>query len=363
MLLSRSNDLGYRLDELNELIALCRERADPDLCALTYSDEFLAVQRHENETGVRALRGLISAIAPLPGRKALIWLSNGFISQPGQVVMEAITRYIADSPRIESRLGDRDTSFESLLAEATRARVTFFSLKAGHDLSQGLRGADKATVVRNQAGFAGDAYRMADSQAGESLRDAARATGGRAIFTPLGADVANGLLRYLDGVYTLGIEVLEGDSPRSRLKVSLRDKKKKAKIQVQRRLPHRSRQLRDLAAVLRNISTKPGHASLEVALNLRNLAIERDSDTGFDRSRLALYSLVRMPQNQSVLEDQYRILEVPRGDAGPNLFTYQLTFQLPPGEYLVEIFVSDLVGGGQTTTSTRLVVPSHAEPG
>ena len=180
-------------------------------------------------------------MAPLPGRKAFVWLSNGFLLEPGVVVMETMTRYLASDPGlIYSRLKDvGHADYESLLWEATRARVSFYSLRAGHDISHAMRGVEEASTPRRIAGVAGNPYKLAAKLGEEALRDVAEATGGRAIFTPIGPRLASDLLQNLDAIYTLGVASLPQDPVRPRVKVRLR-KALKGRVRVSKPLPWRA---------------------------------------------------------------------------------------------------------------------------
>ena len=92
--------------------------------------------------------------------KLLTMNDSDDIFQPGMVVMEAMTRYLATDPDpIYSRLKDMgNADYESLLWEATRARVSFYSLRAGHDISQAMRGAAEASTPRRISGVAATVF-------------------------------------------------------------------------------------------------------------------------------------------------------------------------------------------------------------
>ena len=350
MLLGREADLRRRIDEVVGLIRSCAEARDQDGCAATRSEEFLAVARRNSERGIRALRGLVSAMAPLPGRKALVWFSNGFVLQPGQVVLAAITRELTPAPQLLSRLQYGEvTDFGSLLADATEARVSFFALRAGHNMSHALRSAEHAGVRRPLAGEAGNAYKLANSMSEETLRDTAEATGGSVIFTPLGPDSTIGLLDRMDGVYTLGVEVLAGDSSRSKVKVKLRDRK--GKVQVRRRFPEARGKRSSFVATLEVLPASGGNGVV-LTVDLSNVSQERDKRSATEFNRLAVYARIRGADGP-VLDDWYAIVEVPPSENATHLFRHPIVFDVPPGEYTVDVSVSDLVGHGRTSVTVK----------
>jgi hypothetical protein len=284
----------------------------------------------------------------LPGRKALVWLSNGFLLEPGVVVMEAMTRYLGSDPDlIYSRLKDiGNEGYQSLQWEASRARVTFYSLRAGHDISHAMRSAQEASNPRRISGVAGNPYKMAAKLGEEALRDVAEATGGRAIFT---------------AIYTLGVAVRPDDPIRPRIKVHLR-KELKGKIRVTKPLPWRALPPELLTAWLTfppELSAGFG-GSVAVRLHLSRAGLVTEEGRGKSRQcRVALYVQVRGPEGL-VLDHTYAILELPVGSVKDDSFTYNLTFRLGPGEYLAEASVSDLIGGGQVSVAEKLTVPVAA---
>lgn len=361
MLLSRAADLRYRIDEMVGLIRSCADARDQAGCASTRSEEFLAVARRNNEQGIRALRGLVASMAPLPGRKALVWFSNGFVLQPGQVVLQAITRELTATPQLLSRLQYGEvTDFGSLLGDATDAGVSFFALRAGHNMSHALRSAEHADVRRPISGEAGNAYKLANSMSEETLRDTAEATGGSVVFTPLGPNAMIGLLDRMDGVYTLGVAVLAGDTSRSRVKVKLRNRK--GKVQVRRQFPEARGKRSSFAATLEVLpATAGGGIGVVLSVDLSNVAPERDRRFESEFNRLAIYARVRAAEGP-VFDDDYRIVEVPPSLEGPHLFKHTIVFSTPPpGDYVVEVSVSDLVGHGQASVAAHLVSRNQAQ--
>jgi VWFA-related protein len=346
MLLTANADLSYRIDEMVELVKGCNGLPETNSCVMTRTEEFMALTQRDEQNGVAVLRSLINAMAPIPGRKALIWFSNGMIRQPGSLVLEAMTRYIGEPGQVISRLersGDR--SFERMVAEATRARVSLFSLRAGHGTAQDMRGADRATVERQLAGHGANPFRLAGTMAEESLRDPAEATGGKVVFTPLGPRTAVGLLDQLDGVYTLGVEVDARDGPRSRVKVKLT--RQKGRVEVHSRLTRRFGEPRRLNAEL---TPEPG-GGLWLSIDLEELEVA-DGDNRFGNvSRLALYAHIRNADG-SIEAPFYGIFEITH-DGVSSRFKHLLRFDPPAGSYLVEAFASDLLGGGRASVSAR----------
>ena len=148
------------------------------------------------------------------------------------------------------------------------------------------------------------------------------------------------------GVYTLGVEVLPGDRPGSKVKVKLRNEK--GKVQVRKQFPQARAQRSSFAATLEPLP--PSGAVLVV--DLTNVTPERDRRHDSELNRLAIYARIRSADGP-VLDDQYVTIEVPRSD-GEALLRHPIVFDLPPGEYAVEVSVSDLVGHGRATATTKI---------
>jgi len=354
MLLSGTDDLRYKVNEMIELLKPCKVQVDYGSCALTHSDEFLATMRRETSRGMQSLRGLIASMAPLPGRKALVWFSNGFVLQPGEIVLDAMTRYVGDPGSVQSRMEDRGSfAYDNLLVEASRARVSFFSLRAGHDGSYGMRSAENASVPREIAGLAGNPYRLTTTMTEESLRDVAEATGGKAVFTPLVPGLATNLLERLDAIYTLGIDIRPEDRRQSRAKVKLEGRK--GKVHSRKRLPGRVQVAIDLVATLDAVPAAPGAASdgerLLLAVEMGRMGLEQTAEFG-KRSRVALFSRL-IDGDGHIVDSSYRILEVSRNDESESHFVHWLNYRLDEGDYYAEVSISDLVGMGTTTVGTN----------
>jgi VWFA-related protein len=359
LLHTTSSGLRNRIDELDELIRSCTGTADPGACVFTRSAEFGHEVRRESWQGVEALSGLISAMAAIPGRKAFVLFSDGIVLSPGDVVLDAVRRYTPEvAERLQSRLQDPSPiPYDRLVAEATRSGVTFFSMRTGRDLGAESRGVETGSLHRENLTLANDPFRTAQRSRDQSLRVIAEATGGRAVLTPLGARVADGLLDRLGGVYTLAARVIEGDGPGSRVKVALSGSR--GKVQVAKRLPAFAAPREPLSVTIEatEVTTDDfaGRVHARLSVPLSELGTEEDEETGARTSRVAVFARLLDSEGQSTA-DSYRILEIPRGGEASRQFVHGLVFRVVPGRYIVQVSVSDLVGGGVATDAVVLDV-------
>ena len=146
-----------------------------------------AEQRYaETQASTRALESLVEALAALPGRKGLVYVSGGLTRNPGEALYYAWERRFPEQSgvagaAISQRARQRDTSAEllRLIGHANANRVTFYTIAA-----RGLTVLSQGTVDAAVEGFAGqqsflDSVWVSNLQ--HPLQTMAEDTGGRAI--------------------------------------------------------------------------------------------------------------------------------------------------------------------------------------
>ena len=185
--------IASQLFELEELAAFGvhwdSERRDV-LRDINDSDSLAAVSwrvRQFAESGyndlsfsIEAIKEIVTSLAGLPGRKAVIYVSDGIQMIPGEDLYYALHRKFGDSsPLTEMRQFDASRRFQELTAHANSSGVTFYTIDAA-----GLRAAGGSSVDMSTAGEAGMAS-FIDSMYIQSLQSPLRMmaedTGGRAI--------------------------------------------------------------------------------------------------------------------------------------------------------------------------------------
>jgi hypothetical protein len=176
---------------------------------------------------IDAMREMVSSLAGLPGRKAILYVSDGVPLIAGEDVFYAVDQGFQQSGAM-TRLFTYDSSrrLEELAAHANGNRVSFYTIDAA-----GLRVSSSADVQSFQADRAGgsshiDSIRTHNLQA--SLQLLAEQTGGKAIINQNRVEQALGTVAVdFRTYYSLGYSPgHSGDGRYYRLEVKLKDRGK-----------------------------------------------------------------------------------------------------------------------------------------
>lgn len=153
---------------------------------------------------VDALREIVESLAGLPGRKALLYVSDGVAMKPGEEMFYAVMQKFNESSVIStSHEFDGSRMFSQLADQANAHRVSFYTIDAAGLRPPTASSAESAELA--QAGFASfyDSTLISNLQA--PLRLLAEQTGGQAILNR--NDVGPALSRIatdFDTYYSLG---------------------------------------------------------------------------------------------------------------------------------------------------------------
>ncbi len=139
---------------------------------------------------IDALQEIVESIAGLPGRKALLYVSDGLPMVPGEDMYYALSQKFQDSTSVTlSREFDSSRRFMNLASTAATNQVVLYTIDAA-----GLRAPESSSVQNAYTGTAGlstfvDTINVSNIQA--PLLMLAEETGGRAIYNS--NDVGEGL--------------------------------------------------------------------------------------------------------------------------------------------------------------------------
>ena len=184
---------------------------------------------------IDAIKQLVSSLGGLPGRKALLYVSDGIPMVPAEDIYQLIQEKFQDSSTIlQAREWDASRRYQELAAQANSNRVTFYTIDA-----RGLTTLSAASVETDSAG----ASAFIDSQNNYNLQapllQLAEATGGRAIINT--NDVGDDLkvvARDLRTYYSLGYQPAHvGDGRYHKIEVKV----KRKGLRVRHRTSPRSR--------------------------------------------------------------------------------------------------------------------------
>ncbi len=183
-------------------------------------------------TSLRHLRTFVDTAAGLPGKKVLVYVSDGLALNPGAAVYEAYTRrfealgsQVGASPETEAARDDQTAEFLDLVADANASGVTFYPLNGAQ--ATGLARGSAATTGSAGGNFGtfDSGVELAEARTGqESLILMAEGTGGRAGLTPAAlASTLAGIATDFDNHYSLGFPVTERASgERRKVEVEVR---------------------------------------------------------------------------------------------------------------------------------------------
>jgi VWFA-related protein len=165
---------------------------------------FAREQRSNLTFTVRAIQELIAMMSGLPGKKAIIYVSDGLPMTPGlELYYEIQERYRDPSAITQSFEYEATGMFRSLVTSATASGVTFYTIDArGLEADLGIEAENRTARSTVAAGVARTNYQ-------DSLIYIAEQTGGLAVVNT--NDVSGGLERIADDLhsfYSLGYRLV-----------------------------------------------------------------------------------------------------------------------------------------------------------
>lgn len=176
---------------------------------------------------VDAMNELIGTLAGLPGRKALLYVSDGLPASAGEDMFNALHRAFNDTTALATAQEfNANRMFSRLAASANENRVTYYTIDAAGLRIPGASSAELATGDEASIATFVDGIYISNLQA--PLRRLAEATGGQAIINT--NDIGDGLRRIARDFrtyYSLGyIPAHSGDGRYYRIEVRLKDKQR-----------------------------------------------------------------------------------------------------------------------------------------
>lgn len=165
---------------------------------------FAREQRNNLTFTIRAIQELIGMMSGLPGKKAVIYVSDGLPMTPGlELYYEMQERYRDPSALTQSFEYESTGMFRSLVTSATASGVTFYTIDArGLEADLGIEAENRTARSTVAAGVARTNYQ-------DSLVYIAEQTGGLAVVNT--NDVSGGLDRIADDLqsfYSLGYRLV-----------------------------------------------------------------------------------------------------------------------------------------------------------
>ena len=375
---------------------------DPCSYAMVAPIESYAQQtRNEVLRSLGALKFLVNSLAGIPGRKAVLYVSDGLPVTPGEELYQVVYEVcigsasglaVVDPFATEGRAGTSSgypaqqalmdaqkhsvaDRFTDLTAHANANRVTFYTLQASGlrvfasadaDFEPGERVLQLMTVQQVQT-----------TNAQNSLSIMAADTGGRAILDANDFLPDLGRMREDFSVYySLGYTPAHtGDGRQHRLEVKVR----KPGLKVRHRQGYRDKPLaekvvdRTLAALVHGIEDNPMEVAMEIGDPVRS---EDGSYTVPIRLRIPMFRLTVLNRQDS-FEGKLRLLVITGDDKGGTspprqvpvpiqiprkqvlgamgqFYLYTLTLKMPPGDQRVAVAVRDELGAATSYLSRKV---------
>jgi VWFA-related protein len=356
------------------------QQGDPcGLDVLTPVESYAESTRDDVLRALKSLTLLVNSLAGVPGRKAVIHISDGLPVNPGEELFEVLFKACGGTAMLDAQKFGTAGNLSALTAHANANRVTLYPIQAS-----GLQGnaAADAELERSEKDLQDPTLQsMKTANFQSSLSAMASDTGGRAILN------ANDFLPDLGRVrqdfsnyYSIGYaSVHTGDGREHRIEV----KAKKPGIKLRYRQGYRDKPLaermvdRTLAALLHGLEDNPLDIAVEIGdqtpsssgtgtvavpvrlkIPLFKLAV-LNRDQRFQGS-LRLFVVTRNQEGVNSAVRQVRVpLDIPRNQvltAMGQFYVYTLTLQLAPGEQRVAVAVRDEIAATTSFLSRDIFV-------
>ena len=261
------------------------------------------------------LDGFVETAAGLPGRKSILYVSDGLPLQPGYEIFEAYTRRFEMvpgvttnvDPLLEANRFDTTKQFEAIVAKANASRVTFYSLDVAPPAAAS-RGsaADRASSGGNFASWRDGYDSNLERNRQQSLVLMASGTGGR-FGLGLSATEAtlDGILQDMDNHYSLGYVADRREADRGR-EIEVRVKNREGGPRKDLKIRHRS-SLRDKSTAERAaegarallLVDDPARVALDE--NPLGVALETREQVRQEDGNVVVPLLVKVPLGKLVL--------------------------------------------------------------
>jgi VWFA-related protein len=243
---------------------------------------------------INALRDTVDSLAGLPGRKAVLYVSDGLELVPGEDVFNALREKYLDATNVllESRNWDLSRRFQELVASANSNRISFYTIDAG-----GLRISTSVSAEQMRPGASAFVDSIYWSNLQGSIQMMAERTGGTAIINT--NDPKKGLEIIAEdfrSYYSLGYSpVHAGDGRYHRVEVKTKNKEWVVRHRDgYRDKPLQTRMADGVMSALR----------FDIESNPLGVAIDRGREEGRDDGHYVVPISVRIPLGKLVMVPQ-----------------------------------------------------------
>lgn len=216
---------------MNDIRSYCPERNEGFQCAFALGEEYVQRWNRAAEQSVAHLDTLVQDLASVPGRKAVLFFSEGIIGDASAMVVNALLMNFGTSiVNIETLRwrynADAYDEIGAMQANARAGDVSFFTLYTSRPSARGFAGDLEQGESLTAPDLGVNAWSRLESSARETLSVLATETAGRSYerLRDLADDVRHAADAFL-GIYSVGYyrKNPDADAGRLRVKVSRRN--------------------------------------------------------------------------------------------------------------------------------------------
>ncbi len=177
--LEKVSAMGTQFDSDRRRVLTEIEDSRDAITAASRVRSFADEQFNDLEFTLGALKNTVSSLAGLPGRKAILYVSDGLPMVVAQDLYQAVQDKYSDSSglALEALRYDASRKFQELASQANANRISFYTIDAG-----GLRVSSAVSAENRTASSSGLVESIYVSNIQSTLQFMADATGGKAIF-------------------------------------------------------------------------------------------------------------------------------------------------------------------------------------
>ncbi len=356
------SDMNTARKDIEDFIHQNANNRDTLERAMARARSFAREQRNTLIFTVRALQDIMTMMAGLPGKKAIIYVSDGLPMSPGLELFYEIQESYRETGAVsQSREFDATEMFRSLVNTAAAANITLYTVDArGLESELGIEAENRAPRSTLAASIARSNYQ-------DSLVYMAEQTGGIAIVNT--NDVGPGLEKIatdFETYYSLGYRLIPAGEDRiHRIEVKVKNHPEYQlsyrRTFIEKSLPTRiaDRVITGLAFDLDDNpldielrTGEPAPASekywtlpVEIRVPIRNLALV-PSGEDFVGSMMVYYAARDDEGKQSDLQRRQHDVRIPKAEyekAQGKYFTVTASLLLEPGTYRISVGVRDVL--------------------
>jgi VWFA-related protein len=339
-------------------VARIRNEKEARAVMMAYADSV----RRRVEQRLGQLRGIVSGMSEISGKKVVVLVASSFPSTPGKDVVDQLWQSAWGMPQVGREYYDLTPRIEEVARTAAANGVTIYSLQPAYGMPDVIGGPDigrvrggggaprdwQSDLTQNELTF----NTFADATGGKYLRgDASVPT----MFQQIATDVTT--------YYSLGYRATEQDTDKPhRIEVRLKDRPElrvRARRDVMRKSPAKEMEDLTVAALLRRgvnelgIGAETGALAHDgrlvvipviVHLPLKNLTF-LPTENGVQHATFRVhFAALGERADFAAGEDREQAIDIPAADfekARGQYFTYETRLRVGAGKYRIAVGVFD----------------------